>query len=83
MSAVFPTVREVLALDPVRHGAPRVVAGDAGRALGRSFVAEGPHPLEIVEGPNLRPEQMDDDVLGVERILPGAQIPLRDILYPL
>ncbi|MFI7576505.1 PucR family transcriptional regulator [Micromonospora sp. NPDC049497] len=30
MSAVFPTVREVLALDPVRHGAPRLVAGDSG-----------------------------------------------------
>ncbi|MGN9812463.1 PucR family transcriptional regulator [Micromonospora sp. BQ11] len=30
MSAVFPTVREVLALDPVRHGAPRLVAGDGG-----------------------------------------------------
>ncbi|WP_442934000.1 PucR family transcriptional regulator [Micromonospora sp. CPCC 206171] len=27
---MFPTVREVLALDPVRHGAPRLVAGDAG-----------------------------------------------------
>ncbi|MFC4144672.1 PucR family transcriptional regulator [Micromonospora mangrovi] len=30
MSAVFPTVREVLALDPVRHGAPRLVAGEGG-----------------------------------------------------
>ncbi|MDG4796791.1 PucR family transcriptional regulator [Micromonospora sp. WMMD1082] len=30
MSAVFPTVREVLALDPVRHGAPRLLAGAAG-----------------------------------------------------
>ncbi|WP_406043069.1 PucR family transcriptional regulator [Micromonospora sp. NBC_00898] len=30
MTAVFPTVREVLALDPVRHGAPRLVAGEAG-----------------------------------------------------
>uniref|UniRef100_UPI0038B3DF4F PucR family transcriptional regulator n=1 Tax=Micromonospora purpureochromogenes TaxID=47872 RepID=UPI0038B3DF4F len=30
VSRVFPTVREVLALDPVRHGAPRLVAGDAG-----------------------------------------------------
>ncbi|MEH0845053.1 PucR family transcriptional regulator [Micromonospora sp. CPCC 205711] len=29
MSPVFPTVREVLALDPVRHGAPRLVAGEA------------------------------------------------------
>ncbi|WP_018350630.1 PucR family transcriptional regulator [Longispora albida] len=27
---MFPTVRDVLALDPVRHGAPRVVAGAAG-----------------------------------------------------
>jgi purine catabolism regulator len=27
---VFPTVREVLALDPVRHGGPQVVAGEAG-----------------------------------------------------
>ncbi|WP_319462929.1 PucR family transcriptional regulator [Micromonospora sp. RTP1Z1] len=27
---MFPTVREVLALDPVRHGAPRLVAGEAG-----------------------------------------------------
>ncbi|MBY8872513.1 PucR family transcriptional regulator [Micromonospora sp. PLK6-60] len=30
MSPVFPTVREVLALDPVRHGAPRLVAGEGG-----------------------------------------------------
>ncbi|MDZ5444040.1 PucR family transcriptional regulator [Micromonospora sp. 4G57] len=27
---MFPTVREVLALDPVRHGAPRLVAGEQG-----------------------------------------------------
>ncbi|WP_238020014.1 PucR family transcriptional regulator ligand-binding domain-containing protein [Dactylosporangium sp. AC04546] len=27
---MFPTVREVLALDPVRNGAPRVVAGERG-----------------------------------------------------
>lgn len=27
---MFPTVREVLALEPVRHGGPRVVAGAAG-----------------------------------------------------
>ncbi|WP_449288899.1 PucR family transcriptional regulator [Micromonospora mangrovi] len=27
---MFPTVREVLALDPVRHGAPRLVAGEGG-----------------------------------------------------
>ena len=28
--SVFPTVRDVLALDPVRHGGPRVVAGETG-----------------------------------------------------
>jgi hypothetical protein len=27
---VFPTVREIIALDPVRHGGPRVVTGETG-----------------------------------------------------
>jgi PucR family transcriptional regulator, purine catabolism regulatory protein len=29
LTQIFPTVREVLALDPVRNGAPRVVAGES------------------------------------------------------
>ncbi|MEV4756341.1 PucR family transcriptional regulator [Micromonospora sp. NPDC049559] len=41
---MFPTVREVLALDPVRHGGPRLVAGENGldRAVRWVHVAEVP-----------------------------------------
>ncbi|MFC7549376.1 PucR family transcriptional regulator [Plantactinospora sp. GCM10030261] len=55
MTAVFPTVREVLALDPVRHGEPRVVAGESG--LGRRVrwvhVAEVPDIATLLNGGEL------------------------------
>lgn len=55
MTAVFPTVREVLALDPVRHGAPRVVAGDAGldRPVRWVHVAEVPDIATLLGGGEL------------------------------
>ncbi|MET8088047.1 PucR family transcriptional regulator [Micromonospora sp. NPDC005237] len=55
MAAVFPTVREVLALDPVRHGAPRVVAGDAGldRPVRWVHVAEVPDIATLLGGGEL------------------------------
>lgn len=55
MSAVFPTVREVLALDPVRHGAPRVVAGDAGldRPVRWVHAAEVPDIATLLGGGEL------------------------------
>ncbi|MFG1652578.1 PucR family transcriptional regulator [Micromonospora sp. NPDC049275] len=55
MSAVFPTVREVLALDPVRHGTPRVVAGDAGldRPVRWVHVAEVPDIATLLGGGEL------------------------------
>lgn len=55
MSAVFPTVREVLALDPVRHGAPRIVAGDAGldRPVRWVHVAEVPDIATLLGGGEL------------------------------
>ncbi|MEV4490464.1 PucR family transcriptional regulator ligand-binding domain-containing protein [Micromonospora coxensis] len=55
MSAVFPTVREVLALDPVRHGAPRLVAGDAGldRPVRWVHVAEVPDIATLLGGGEL------------------------------
>ncbi|SCL15337.1 purine catabolism regulatory protein [Micromonospora nigra] len=55
MSAVFPTVREVLALDPVRHGAPRLVAGDAGldRLVRWVHVAEVPDIATLLGGGEL------------------------------
>ncbi|MBQ1022696.1 PucR family transcriptional regulator ligand-binding domain-containing protein [Micromonospora sp. D93] len=55
MSAVFPTVREVLALDPVRHGAPRVVAGDDGldRPVRWVHVAEVPDIATLLGGGEL------------------------------
>lgn len=56
VSPVFPTVREVLALDPVRHGAPRLVAG-AGAALDRPVrwvhVAEVPDIATLLRGGEL------------------------------
>ncbi|MEU4569589.1 PucR family transcriptional regulator [Micromonospora sp. NPDC023956] len=55
MSPVFPTVREVLALDPVRHGAPRLVAGE--RAVDRRVrwvhVAEVPDIATLLRGGEL------------------------------
>ncbi|WP_433534701.1 PucR family transcriptional regulator [Micromonospora sp. CA-249363] len=55
MSAVFPTVREVLALDPVRHGAPRVVGGDSGldRPVRWVHVAEVPDIATLLGGGEL------------------------------
>ncbi|MEU8088128.1 PucR family transcriptional regulator ligand-binding domain-containing protein [Micromonospora sp. NPDC049101] len=55
MSAVFPTVREVLALGPVRHGAPRVVAGDAGldQPVRWVHVAEVPDIATLLGGGEL------------------------------
>ncbi|MEU7970739.1 PucR family transcriptional regulator ligand-binding domain-containing protein [Micromonospora sp. NPDC049089] len=55
MAAVFPTVREVLALGPVRHGAPRVVAGDEGldRPVRWVHVAEVPDIATLLGGGEL------------------------------
>ncbi|WP_262286179.1 PucR family transcriptional regulator [Micromonospora sp. MA102] len=55
MSPVFPTVREVLALVPVRHGAPRLVAGDAGldRPVRWVHVAEVPDIATLLRGGEL------------------------------
>ncbi|MFI6236525.1 PucR family transcriptional regulator [Micromonospora sp. NPDC050784] len=52
---MFPTVREVLALDPVRHGAPRVVAGDEGldRPVRWVHVAEVPDIATLLGGGEL------------------------------
>ncbi|MFG2012128.1 PucR family transcriptional regulator [Micromonospora sp. NPDC048868] len=55
MSPVFPTVREVLALDPVRHGAPRLVAGEAGldRPVRWVHVTEVPDIAPLLGGGEL------------------------------
>ncbi|MGK5675557.1 PucR family transcriptional regulator [Micromonospora sp. URMC 106] len=55
VSPVFPTVREVLALDPVRHGAPRLVAGDVGldRPVRWVHVAEVPDIATLLGGGEL------------------------------
>ncbi|WP_435819396.1 PucR family transcriptional regulator [Micromonospora violae] len=55
VAAVFPTVREVLALDPVRHGAPRVVAGDDGldRPVRWVHIAEVPDIATLLGGGEL------------------------------
>ncbi|WP_433528962.1 PucR family transcriptional regulator [Micromonospora sp. CA-263727] len=55
MSPVFPTVREVLALDPVRHGAPRLVAGETGldRPVRWVHVAEVPDIATLLGGGEL------------------------------
>ncbi len=52
---MFPTVRDVLALDPVRHGAPRVVAGAAGldRPVRWVHVAEVPDIPQLLKGGEL------------------------------
>ncbi|MER7457423.1 PucR family transcriptional regulator [Micromonospora sp. NPDC126480] len=52
---MFPTVREVLALEPVRHGAPRLVAGDAGldRPVRWVHVAEVPDIATLLGGGEL------------------------------
>ncbi|MFI9641480.1 PucR family transcriptional regulator [Micromonospora sp. NPDC051925] len=55
MSPVFPTVREVLALDPVRRGAPRLAAGEAGldRPVRWVHVAEVPDIATLLGGGEL------------------------------
>lgn len=55
MSRVFPTVRQVLALDPVRRGAPRLVAGEAGldRPVRWVHVAEVPDIATLLGGGEL------------------------------
>ncbi|HEU4423496.1 MAG TPA: PucR family transcriptional regulator ligand-binding domain-containing protein [Pilimelia sp.] len=55
MTSVFPTVREVIALDPVRHGAPRVVAGEAGldRPVRWVHIAEVPDIASLLRGGEL------------------------------
>ncbi|GAA1787880.1 PucR family transcriptional regulator [Planosporangium flavigriseum] len=52
---MFPTVREVLALDPVRLGAPRVVAGEAGldRTVRWVHSAEVPDIAHLLRGGEL------------------------------
>ncbi|WP_431932293.1 PucR family transcriptional regulator [Micromonospora sp. RP3T] len=55
VSPVFPTVREVLGLVPVRHGAPRLVAGDAGldRPVRWVHVTEVPDIATLLGGGEL------------------------------
>jgi PucR family transcriptional regulator, purine catabolism regulatory protein len=55
MSSVFPSVREVLALDPVRYGAPRVVAGEESldRPVRWVHVAEVPDIATLLRGGEL------------------------------
>jgi purine catabolism regulator len=52
---MFPTVRDVLALDPVRHGAPRVVAGERGldRPVRWVHVSEVPDIATLLRGGEL------------------------------
>jgi purine catabolism regulator len=52
---VFPTVREIIALDPVRHGAPRVVAGEAelDRPVRWVHIAEVPDIAALLRGGEL------------------------------
>src|SRR6478609_4444141 len=52
---MFPTVREVLALDPVRNGGPQVVAGGAGldRPVRWVHVAEVPDIATLLRGGEL------------------------------
>ncbi|MDI5936929.1 MULTISPECIES: PucR family transcriptional regulator [unclassified Micromonospora] len=71
MSPVFPTVREILALDPIRHGAPRLVAGEAGldRPVRWVHVAEVPDIASLLRGGEL--------VLTTGIGLPGEDAGLR------
>ncbi|MFV2087557.1 PucR family transcriptional regulator [Micromonospora sp. LOL_021] len=52
---MFPTVREVLALDPVRHGGPRVVAAEEGldRPVRWVHVTEVPDIASLLRGGEL------------------------------
>jgi purine catabolism regulator len=55
VTAVFPTVREVIALDPVRIGAPRLVAGESGldRPVRWVHSAEVPDIATLLRGGEL------------------------------
>jgi purine catabolism regulator len=55
VTSVFPTVREVLALDPVRHGGPRLVAGQDGldRLVRWVHAAEVPDIAALLNGGEL------------------------------
>ncbi len=55
MTSVFPSVREVLELDPVRYGAPRVVAGEVSldRPVRWVHVAEVPDIATLLRGGEL------------------------------
>ncbi|WP_455644378.1 PucR family transcriptional regulator [Micromonospora carbonacea] len=68
---MFPTVREILALDPIRHGAPRLVAGEAGldRPVRWVHVAEVPDIASLLRGGEL--------VLTTGIGLPGEDAGLR------
>ena len=46
----------------MREGSSSGVAGGDSR-----FVAEAPHPLEVVEAAHFRPEQVDDHIAGVDQ----------------
>src|SRR5690349_6900011 len=74
---MFPTVREVLALDPVRHGAPRVVAGERGldRPVRWVHVSEVPDIATLLRGGEL--------VLSTGIGLPGDHDGLRRFITEL
>src|SRR3954452_24095872 len=74
---MFPTVRDVLALDPVRHGAPRVVAGERGldRPVRWVHVSEVPDIATLLRGGEL--------VLSTGIGLPGDHEGLRRFISEL
>ncbi|MFI7305674.1 PucR family transcriptional regulator [Micromonospora aurantiaca] len=74
VSPVFPTVREVLELVPVRHGAPRLVAGNAGldRSVRWVHIAEVPDIATLLGGGEL--------VLTTGIGLPGDDAGLREFI---
>ncbi|MCO1613092.1 PucR family transcriptional regulator [Micromonospora sp. CPM1] len=74
MSPVFPTVREVLDLVPVRNGAPRLVAGTAGldRSVRWVHIAEVPDIATLLGGGEL--------VLTTGIGLPGDDAGLREFI---
>lgn len=71
---VFPTVREVIALDPVRHGEPRVAAGEEGldRPVRWVHAAEIPDIAALLRGGEL--------VLTTGIGLPGHDAGLRTFI---
>ena len=74
---MFPTVREVIALDPVRHGAPRVVAGASAldRPVRWVHAAEVPDIASLLRGGEL--------VLTTGIGLPGDEAGLRAFIAEL